>query len=163
MWGNRNKVVHGSVSSPLSVVTSFVGSYLDSFGLASVESAVVQSILVLRWCTGALGGLKLNSDAAFDGEKNVGGLGGVVQNGLRRPVLMFMKPVLGCLDFEVGEALALLFGFKCAVSFGLIPEELVSDSRNVVELVSSPKRSLALGEIFSSEVVLLGKRFSFRR
>lgn len=35
IWGNQNKIVHGSDPSPLSVVIRFISGYLDLFSKAS--------------------------------------------------------------------------------------------------------------------------------
>lgn len=50
-------------------------------------------------------------------------------------MLMIQKQMIGCLEVDVGEALALLLGLKCAIDRGIISTDLESDNKSIVDKV----------------------------
>lgn len=80
-------------------------------------------------------------------------LGAVVRDDLGMPVLMFQMPLPGCVKVDSGEDMAVLLGFKCAVSLGFTPIKIELDNKHVMELINNPSQGLSDAGIFINKLV----------
>lgn len=99
-----------------------------------------------KWSPPEEGWLKINVDAAIDGENRLADLGAVIRNHKGELVGAAVNTVKSLGDVEMNEARAVLWGMQAALKAGAISVVLESNSKGVIELINNKRGFLT--EIF---------------
>lgn len=91
----------------------------------------------VHWCPPGEGWLKINVDAAMDGENELAGLGAVIRNYKGEVVAAAVNTAKNFGDVEMAEAKAVLWGIHAALKAGADSVIIESDSKGVIELINN--------------------------
>uniref|UniRef100_A0A803P4J2 RNase H type-1 domain-containing protein n=1 Tax=Cannabis sativa TaxID=3483 RepID=A0A803P4J2_CANSA len=112
-----------------------------------VDEGVVYLSQLIHWLNGVwnlamtpkvkAGSLKLNVDAAIDGETSTISLGALVRDSDGFPLGCFAKPLTGFFSPKEAEALAIPYVLKWCLELGFFVSFVESDAEIIVNLVNS--------------------------
>ena len=84
------------------------------------------------WAPPSKGSLKLNTDAVVKKELGIVGLGRVIRDDKGEVLGAFSRRILGNFEIAMAECLVIHVGLVFALERGLHPQEIESDTLNVI-------------------------------
>lgn len=146
IWNARNNLLfNGRHEDPVRLVAR-VAAVADSIKRIQQPEADFLAVPTLmqqnKWSPPEEGWLKINVDAAIDGENRLTGLGAVIRNHKGELVGATVNTVKSLGDVEMNEARVVLWGMQAAFKAGAISVVLESDSKGVIELINNKRGSL---------------------
>ncbi|KAK3229592.1 hypothetical protein Dsin_001473 [Dipteronia sinensis] len=131
----------------------FLRDYQAARFVASNPVASLTSAQIWRWIVPAEGIYKINTDAAFKGYSNQGGVGIIVRNSDGHVMRSSIQKIAICSSPLIVEAIAILKGLHFAVDSSLLSAVLESDAKWVVDLINNEGKSDADIGVIVSDIV----------
>ncbi|XP_060965559.1 uncharacterized protein LOC133034485 [Cannabis sativa] len=158
IWSERNKETHGSRAKPADVICSFSATYLEQYHNAQASVTALNQTdnrppnssdphptahrIVAKWQPPGAGFYKLNTDATYDHEGKIVGVGALIRDHLGSVIAGFSKPLQGCYSAKEMEAVALYHSLQWALDHHFHLHNIETDSllvANAVNNMSSAK------------------------
>ncbi|KAL5857613.1 hypothetical protein ACOSQ3_005071 [Xanthoceras sorbifolium] len=143
LWQVWFRRMHDKVSMNGSEVSGSAVSFLKEF--QTVSAGKLKSSLHSdgsyrpsgsAWKPPPLFSFKLNTDASFDFNNKVMGLGFVIRNSFGAVLATFSGKFQSGFSVDIGEAMAIFSGIQFAIGAGFYPLLVESDSKVVVDLLN---------------------------
>lgn len=146
IWNARNNMLfNGRHEDPVRLVAR-AAAVADSIKRIQQPEANFLAVPTLmqqnKWSLPEEGWLKINVDAAIDGENRLAGLWAAIRNHKGELVGATVNTVKSLGDVEMNEARVVLWGMQAAFKAGAISIVLESDSKGVIELINNKRGSL---------------------
>ncbi|PON83098.1 LOW QUALITY PROTEIN: Ribonuclease H-like domain containing protein [Trema orientale] len=148
MWNRRNNLLYNGVLKDIMDTFDSACLFLleyESSSKLTVSSPNIALSSSSHWSRPRVGGLKLNTDAAFPTGENFIRCGGVIRDEHGSVLVCWAIRVVGCFNVEVGELIAIREGLRLAVEFGCPLAEIEIDLLIAVHSISNPQLCSAVG------------------
>ncbi|XP_073137724.1 uncharacterized protein [Henckelia pumila] len=139
-WSQRLKLVHNSKGNSRDINVEWSEKLLYDFHNArmalKLDSMGEVSRSSDKWVAPPVNSLKLDVDAAYNERANSYAYGGIIRDHGGRPVLAFGRKLDKPQSVTVAELFAIKGGLKIAQDFGILVNQITSDSLLAVRAVT---------------------------